>query len=390
MSNSANNDHPPQFDAEGFAAAEATSTDHDGEPGSTHSQREPLASSSSAGQTPENQGGTAPKTAGKLPDHVEKMQADREEARQARRRRSPSAMSQEKTGTPTPGVGGRAPFQDPRLAAQEASGDGPPPWLGTRWREIKPEHQREAWIGLRRWVDWYIHEYQINAQVIPNCWYLHPNMVQELYAAMCMEHKAWEEGAASLTPMMMWHPNVQAMNMRLREMVAEHSAECAKGNHKPVERMERTYDEDTWRRVAYGWRDTTTVERPGPGKEPYLMRARFLNDAGNEVGTSEQLVGIAPIKHSEHSRVDVRQDRTTAATDSIIPVEAYSVPAAKKIVWEKAEQWETDENGHITDINWTPLDPTGEDSEEEPSDDDKQPAARTTPSRDEISEESRL
>lgn len=81
------------------------------------------------------------------PQDVERMRAARAKARQEALRRGPGA-----TGRP---------FQDPRLAAQDAT-SGPPPWLGTRWRQMPPEQQREAWVGLRRWVDWFIHEYQLN------------------------------------------------------------------------------------------------------------------------------------------------------------------------------------------------------------------------------------
>lgn len=99
------------------------------------------------------------------------------------------------------------PYLDPEVEAALAA-EGPPEWLGTRWRTIEPGQQWDAWNGLRRWVDWFIREYRLTTSDVPACWYRHPDLTAELYAAMCMEYKVWEEGAPGLAPMMMWHPNV--------------------------------------------------------------------------------------------------------------------------------------------------------------------------------------
>ena len=117
------------------------------------------------------------------------------------------------TGTPLP-------YVDPEVAA-ELAGEGPPVWMGTRWREIEAEHQWEAWNTLRRWVDWFVAEYRLVTSVVPPCWYKHSDLTAELYAAMCMEYKVWEEQAPGLGPMMMWHPHVEMLTARLRRMVDE-------------------------------------------------------------------------------------------------------------------------------------------------------------------------
>lgn len=205
---------------------------------------------------------------------------------------------------------------------------------------------------------------------------------------MSMEYKAWEEGAPSLTPMMMWHPNVAAMIMRLREMVAEHSAECTKGNHKPVERMERVYDEDTWRRVAYGRRESKAVDRPGGGEDPYLVRARVIGPVHTELGISEELVGIVSIQGADDPEVAIRRDLTTATKDSIIDLEAHAVPEAQEVIWEKAETWTQDADGQILTADWKPLDAKN-DTEEEPGDTTNESPENTQPAH-EIPEESRI
>lgn len=300
---------------------------------------------------------------------VEKMYAARRKAREQGLRRAAGSAGEGRPG-PTnawakqpSAAAGSSPYVDPRLAQAEAAGT-PPPWLGTRWREIPPEMQRQAWIGLRRWVDWLINEFRLQEEVVPACWFMHPNLVQELYAAMCMEQKAWEEAAASLTPMMMWHPNLHAMIMRLREMVSNLGS-CSKGKHRPVEHLERDYDEDQWRRVAYGRREEAAVARPGAGEEGYLVRARIIGPSGVELGVSESVVGISPVRGSSPATVELRRDATTAAKDSVIHLHAEAVAEAEKVVWEKAESWTADETtGQIIAAEWTPYDQSDQSGQE--------------------------
>lgn len=301
-------------------------------------------------------------------EEIKRMREARRKAREEGLRRGPPPTPRARPSTPwaknqSSGTGGPNPFRDSRVAQAEAAG-GPPAWLGTRWREIKPEDQREAWVYLRRWVDWLVNEYRLYESIVPRCWFRHTQLVEELYAAMCMEHKAWEEGAASLTPMMMWHPNLEAMKTRLATAVGE-LGQCGKGTHKAEERIELEYDEELWRRTAYGRRESTTVARPPSDQEPHLVRARIYDDEGTEIKTDEKIVGVMPIQGAEHPSVLLRRDRTTATAESKIELEAEAIPRAKEVIWEKAEDWSTDEQGALVAVDWKPL------NQEETSDDDQ-------------------
>lgn len=273
----------------------------------------------------------------------------------------------------------RKPHMDQRLQQAEAVGVAPV-WLGTRWRDIPAESQAEAWIGLRRWVDWLINEFRLQQSIVPACWYMHPNLVQELYAAMAMEQKAWEEAAASLTPMMMWHPNLNAMIMRLREMVSELGG-CGKGKHQTVEHLARDYDEDQWRRVVYGRRETATVQRPRAGEDGYLVRARILGPGGHQLGVSDSVVGISPIRGAEPATVELRRDTTTATKESVIHLQAEAVAEAETVVWERAETFTVDKaTGEIVEADWQPYgeeDQTAEPSQQDLSSADTQQATST-------------
>lgn len=159
--------------------------------------------------------------------------------------------------------------------------------MGTRWREIPAEQQWDAWNGLRRWVDWLVKEYRLTNSDVPVCWYRHSDITAELYAAMCMEYKVWEEQAPNLGPMMMWHPNLAQMIMRLKQMTKD--AGCTQnGAHKePVAYSERVgahevdYDEDDWLAAASTIRTETTVERPMQGRS--YVRASVIDPSTGQV-----------------------------------------------------------------------------------------------------------
>lgn len=211
------------------------------------------------------------------------------------------------TGTPLP-------YVDPEVAA-ELAGEGPPVWMGTRWREIEAEHQWEAWNHLRRWVDWFVAEYRLGTSIVPACWYRHPDVTAELYAAMCMEYKVWDEQAPGLGPMMMWHPHVEMMTARLRRMVDE--AGCAKiGQHKDPEAYgnrgayELDYDESDWTRWAATEREEELIERPTEGVK--YVRAKVVDPDGNVLGHSAP-VGLRPAPNVVGVEAKVRVTSSTPA-----------------------------------------------------------------------------
>ena len=239
----------------------------------------------------------------------------------------PAAADDGQTGTPLP-------YVDPEVAA-ELAGEGPPVWMGTRWREIEAEHQWEAWNTLRRWVDWFVAEYRLVTSVVPPCWYKHSDLTAELYAAMCMEFKVWEEQAPGLGPMMMWHPHVEMLTTRLRRMVDE--AGCAKtGMHKEPETYGNRaaftldYDEDDFTAWAGTTREEDTIERPEDGVQ--YLRARILNVAGQEVAVSNP-VGLAARPRSTKVSAELTTLSTTPS-DPRVHVEVASTDPGLRAEWQ--------------------------------------------------------
>ena len=205
----------------------------------------------------------------------------------------PDGPEEQATGTPLP-------FLDSEVAAELAE-EPLPPWFGVRWREIEPEHQSAAWNGLRRWVDWFVAEYCFETAVVPPCWYLHSNITAELYAAMCMEHKVWDEQVPGVGPMMLWHAHVDMLTGRLRRMT-EAAACVNSGRHKEPEAFagraafELDYDEDAWAQHAGTSREAETIQRPEQGVR--YVRAAVMDAEGSVVATSNP-VGMKAVQAGE-------------------------------------------------------------------------------------------
>ena len=75
------------------------------------------------------------------------------------------------------------------LLARELSGFDPGTRYGnsspigglvTNWRELSGTEAAERWNALRDWVEWWTTRYNIPVSVVPNCWWQHGNIVEEL------------------------------------------------------------------------------------------------------------------------------------------------------------------------------------------------------------------
>lgn len=234
-------------------------------------------------------------------------------------------------------AGSPLPYLDPEVEAALAA-EGPPEWLGTRWREIEPGQQWDAWNGLRRWVDWFIREYRLTTSDVPPCWYRHPDLTAELYAAMCMEYKVFEEQAPGLAPMMMWHPNVAQLRSRLKEMTHEAGCVQAGGHKEPVAysgtvgAYELDYGEDDWITAASTIRTEKVIDRPDHGVK--FVRARAVDSDGVDHGASDPL-GLR--SRSTASVGSVRLTYTSATPGQAgLAVNIMGGPEGLAVMWEES------------------------------------------------------
>ena len=50
------------------------------------------------------------------------------------------------------------------------------------WHLLTAAQAERRWLDLRDWVDWFVARNSIGAKEVPNCWYLHDGLVDELEA----------------------------------------------------------------------------------------------------------------------------------------------------------------------------------------------------------------
>lgn len=230
------------------------------------------------------------------------------------------------------GHDGPAPWQDPAVAA--AMSAGPPRWLGTRWREIPAEEQREALVGLRRWVDWLVAEFDLNRQIVPACWFRHSNIIAELHAAMNMEYKVWEEGAPTANPMMMWLPHLQAAEGRLRLMVE--NIQCGEHGHVEKPPAVLDYDDELWRETVYTRHVEREIDRPETGEAPRFVRAVVVSTDGELLDSSE-VAKVAAVQGTGAPDVTLTGERISGAEEMTLHAHGVGMGREAHIVWETAE-----------------------------------------------------
>lgn len=112
-----------------------------------------------------------------------------------------------------------------------------------RWRDLPDDRAPEEWEALREWVEWVTVRFDIPVSLIPNCWWQHPALVEELSALHVAWRTAYDEQDTGLGPVM-WLERWHLAKARLR---AAYPGSCT-DRHHPAKR--RTWkditDQDEW------------------------------------------------------------------------------------------------------------------------------------------------
>lgn len=111
------------------------------------------------------------------------------------------------------------------------------------WRHLRDDQAREAWEGLRGWVEWFIVRYQVSRSVVPACWYRHDALVEELSALYVAHAVSFDPKDTGLGPIN-WH---ERLTLAMSRLSKAYSGGCSNG-HTPF--TPRTWiddqDEDAW------------------------------------------------------------------------------------------------------------------------------------------------
>lgn len=236
----------------------------------------------------------------------------------------------------------REAYEDSAVSAAAEGLEDVPEWLGARWRDLPEESMPQVWTWLRGWVDWLVEAHRIPADEIPPCWYRHPEIVEELWAAANAEAQAWEATTATMMPMTAWHFHLRMMRDRLN---GKAKSCAAKKTHVP----ERTWtpgwapgalqvDEGDWAGHLAEVRDVQPVE-VAAGKDAALWRMCAVGDAGAVV--SSEGVEVSPASQLVPVSVSDPARRGTDMDGNVLLAAVVQAPAgAVTRTW-----WESSSDG---------------------------------------------
>lgn len=101
--------------------------------------------------------------------------------------------------------------------------------LVVNWRTLEPENAQAAWAALREWVEWFTVRYNIDSTQIPDCWWRHGALVEELSALHSAHLAAFDESDSGFGPIG-WHERLALARTRWKQGYA---GSCAHG-HKDM------------------------------------------------------------------------------------------------------------------------------------------------------------
>tara|TARA_B100000378_G_scaffold219263_1_gene182574 strand:- start:333 stop:794 length:462 start_codon:yes stop_codon:yes gene_type:complete len=136
-----------------------------------------------------------------------------------------------------------------RFIAQQLSGppvvshtDDPTGVPPVDWRSLSADASREAWGALRDWVEWFTVRYDVPISVVPNCWWKHGALVEELSALHILHQASFDPNDTGYGPIG-WHERLAQAQNRLQRA----GSGCTSQHHesKPRSWQEAT-DEAEW------------------------------------------------------------------------------------------------------------------------------------------------
>lgn len=214
---------------------------------------------------------------------------------------------------------------------EELAGEQLPEWFGVRWRDIPVEDQAEAWVWLRRWVEWLVLEYRLPSEVVPPCWFLHADTTAELYAAMCLEHKVYESEAPSIAPTIYW----QAQLPQIRDRLFHASHQPCQREHVPTNEAKflRPVDEQAWQETISARHVSTRFERPE--KETRYLRA-VIEDEDEETLTHTGSIGLRAHRTEDEPAAVLRFNQVPGEADEMLHLHVEKANAVAAIRWEQS------------------------------------------------------
>lgn len=111
------------------------------------------------------------------------------------------------------------------------------------WKTLPDTDAPGEWNLLRDWVEWFITRYHIPLSTIPDCWYQHPALVEELSALRTAHDAAFDPTDTGYGPIS-FH---ERLTHTLTRLTRAYGGGCNNG-HRPTKprNLTGTIDPDHW------------------------------------------------------------------------------------------------------------------------------------------------
>ena len=101
------------------------------------------------------------------------------------------------------------------------------------WRTLDPEQAPQVWEELRKFVEWFTTRYNLSSSVVPDCWFQHGAMVEEL-SALHIAHTVYFDPADGGAGPIGWH---ERLTLAITRIKAAYSNNCQRGHAATAPRV---------------------------------------------------------------------------------------------------------------------------------------------------------
>lgn len=118
------------------------------------------------------------------------------------------------------------------------------------WRRLADDKARDEWTSLRKWVEWFTVRYRISASVVPNCWWKHSPLVEELSALRTAHLTLFDANDTGLGPIS-WHERLTLALPRLSRAGAGCASEHSDTRPRCWDAATDETEWDAWTALAH-------------------------------------------------------------------------------------------------------------------------------------------
>lgn len=112
-----------------------------------------------------------------------------------------------------------------------------------RWEDLTGERRIDTWQKLREFVHWWAARYSIPKNQLPDCWFQHPAIVEELTALKSARQASFSDQDQGLGPIG-WHERMALLRARLE---THYKGECQNGHIGARAReTDKDHEWETW------------------------------------------------------------------------------------------------------------------------------------------------